>query len=232
MFHKFSNIIKTCLLLTGLTAGNANAELIGLWDFDGADPLSDKTGHFGDLSLYDNAFISNGELVLRDGYAIGQGYAGEDIFNKTLISWVSMTDLTASKGGSALTLDTQNNVDVFDGIVWNELNTGWISGSNNLRRGGKDKRDVTPTYVNEQQMIAITYEFMSDDSVDVALYINGQLQGIESYFQLASFSNDAEVIFGARHTFRDIVVGEFYGNIDEARIYNSKLSEDDIRVNC
>ncbi|MDT0596260.1 LamG-like jellyroll fold domain-containing protein [Glaciecola petra] len=218
-------IISTLIFVLAMTTGNAHAGLIGLWEFN---DNKDAMGNFGDLQQR-GTNISNGSLNLRNTtWASAVNYTGPLITEKTLVSWVSLDNLSV-RNGSVLTIDTLNR-DVFDGIVWAERRTNqWMAGSNNFSRT-QDINNSTPTVVNQEHMVAISYRLLGTSGVQISLYIDGILQGSYSQGGIASFGiNNTEILFGARHTIGGRAIGpNISGSISEARIYDVALSGSEI----
>ncbi len=220
-------MLKKTLLLscsTLMLSFTANAGLIGHWEFNADAPLADSTGNFDDLTLT-GASVVDGSLIMNGTWAQADRNSSDTITNKTLISWVTLTDLNRG-GGSALTLDTQG-VDIFDAIVWNERNTGWMNGSNSFTRSTGDEIDLSTTVENVEQMLAITHS-VTGSTVTVNLYIDGVLQDSDTYSAVASYGSNAEILFGTRHTNPGPVGNNFAGRVSEARLYDTALTEQEL----
>lgn len=101
---------------------------VGHWTFEDGEQLRDLTGNVGDIKLR-NAVVKNGQLDLGvDKWAVADGYNGSTILEKTLVSWVSIDDITVQKG-SVLSID-KISIDQFDAIVFGErmrLIIGWLA---------------------------------------------------------------------------------------------------------
>jgi hypothetical protein len=241
-------IIVSCLAILQL-AGIRQAEgaLIGHWTFDQGSAL-DSTGNFGPLTLYGNATIANGALEVQSngtklnqiptGWAKTSGYTGPPITSKTLVSWVTLTNLTNQGSGSAISIG-KRNADTFDAIAYgtddldsiagpNRDPLGWIAISDNWKR----YRDFTPGYrensFGKQTLMAISYAVTGND-VTITGYRDGTQIGQYTTPNAARWdSGEADVVFGAVafHTGRPW--GGLDGRISEARIYSTVLSPTEI----
>ncbi|HEX8821402.1 MAG TPA: LamG-like jellyroll fold domain-containing protein, partial [Archangium sp.] len=206
--------------------------LVGRWTFENGS-LADSSGHFGNLSLVRGAYISNGSLVVnaaQQSYARSSNYSGPAITTKTLVAWARVDDLSA-RGGTILTLEKSNGVDVFDGIVYAEQRPlEWMAGSeyfNRTESPQSDRLDEGP--VGQLVQLAITYL----SSGQINLYRNGFLYA--SYTKGSNFTYDPSVdsinvIFGLRHDEASTNSGFFTGRIEEAHLYNRVLSQGELQA--
>jgi hypothetical protein len=206
------------------------AELIGHWEFN---DNTDSTGNFNDIVLQDGAVLNNGRLDLTAPYLQWANTVWADsgdlnlLEDKTMISWVELTSLTASTG-SAMTIDSATG-DVFNGLIWSENYTGqWQVGSsfgvNNAPLGA----DANGTLNNIVQ-VAATFDVIPG-GVNINYYINGiNVGAYSSPTALTWPKGDMEVIFGARHTVgttTPIATGSgIEALIHEARLYDTVLTQ-------
>jgi sucrose-6-phosphate hydrolase SacC (GH32 family) len=137
--------------------------------------------------------------------------------DKTLVSWVELTDLRI-EGGSILTIQSGEQ---FDGIVFGEKESGkWIAGSDNWKRTNSELGNVkaeTEESIGKLIQMAIVYE-----GSEVTIYRNGELysaNGSENIDLLSA--EDNFVVFGVRHKGGE---GFISAEIEDARIYSSALS--------
>lgn len=142
--------------------------------------------------------------------------------DKTLVSWISLTDKNA-RAGSVLTIQ---DGDRFDGIIYAERAAErWMAGSNNFSRTEKDqdKNPVENADGNALVQMAIVYR---DDQItiyrDGELYVSYSAKNID----LLS-SKDNVAVFGLRHLGGD---GSIAGSIEDARIYRQALTVDEIKT--
>ena len=74
-------------------------KLLGWWLFDSE---KDEIGNWDDIDLH-GAELKDGQLIVATGkWAHALEYTGPDIEEKTLMTWVALDNLAATKG-SALT---------------------------------------------------------------------------------------------------------------------------------
>ena len=229
MMLKIAALVATVFIPTF-----GQAATIGLWTFEDGQALTDQTGHFGDLVLNGNASVQNGALTVTGagqtstGWAVTSSYAGGSILDKTLVSFVQLS--YGATAGSAMSVDTQNDIDQFDGLIYSENYNGyWQTGSNN------GYRNNFLGYGNvgspQMQTMVVTYDDL-DDVAGGAMRITGYRDG----FVLNSFiSNNSvgygadimEVMFGARHTIGG-PRGGLNATIFEARLYDTSLSASEV----
>ncbi len=199
--------------------------LVGWWLFDSA---KDEIGNWDDITLH-NAELKDGQLVVETGkWAHALEYTGPDITELTLVSWISLDDY-ASTAGSALTLDKET-VDQFCAIVWAErVAKQWMPGSSHFRRTDDFPDAVTEKEDGEMVFLAITYKDVKDQ-YEITGYRNGENLGSFVKGDLRTWpKGDAEAIWGKRHTNGLGGPGELNAHIEEARIYNVALTEDEIQ---
>lgn len=228
----------------GLGGSTTTPTPLHQWTFNGN--AQDSVGGM-DGTLNNGASISDGKLVL-DGindYMITGPLAdaagvAETIIEKTLIAWVSLNNLTQTAGG-ALTIENPNadpSLAVFDSIVFGEDEAEkWMAGSNNFYRTEspqtfgaiEDKTD--PRSV----MIAVVY----DGAHGITIYREGMLYGqyTKGTLQTYSTANGSDVVLGVRYSAKSGNTGTpggrdafLAGLIDEARIYGTALSKDQIQT--
>ena len=203
------------------------AELVGHWTFDS---VADSTGNFEDLIL-EGAELIDGQLDVGVGlWAHAANYTGPDIGEVTLISLLSMDDISVL-AGSALTLDRVLS-DQFNGIVFGErVDQQWMNGSNNFVRTDDFPDAFTETETGVMIQIAISHEDDGSGTAIVRGYRNGESLGEYTQGPLATWATgDAEVIFGKRHfnNATNATPGDMDAHIEEAWIYSGVLSADEI----
>jgi hypothetical protein len=209
------------------------ATLMHQWTFE--DGTANDNVGTADGTLFGGAQIVDGRLSLDgvDDY-MKSAPIGQNIYEKTLIAWVSLNNLT-QQSGSALTLENPTGGDTFDGIVFGERVAGqWMNGSNNFFRsvpnnGGAAESVTEPGEV----MMAIVYGI--DNSITI--YRDGELYAVGDQGDLQVYPGGvADVLLGVRHS--DIAggTGSVGGNdqflagwINEARVYRGALTPDAIR---
>ena len=202
------------------------ADLVGHWSFDN---LSDSTGNFEDLILQ-GAELSGGQLDVGPGmWAVATNYSGPDIGEVTLVSVLSMDDLSVL-AGSALTLDRILS-DQFNGIIFGErVPQQWMNGSNNFSRTDDFPDAFTETETGVMFQVAISHEDDGSGTAIVRGYRNGESLGEYTLGPLATWTaGDAEVFFGTRHgNAATGGPGNLDAHIEEAWIYSGVLSGDEL----
>lgn len=210
---------------------NVEPGLVHRWSFN--DGTANDSVGSADGTLNNGASIVGGQLQL-DGVNDFMQSAPIDqtIGVKSLVTWVTPDNLT-QRSGSVLTLENPTGGDVFDGIVYGEQTAGqWMNGSNFFQRTVPGNGGALEGSTDEI-MLAIVYG--ADNSItlyrDGVFYADGTQGSLQSYPEAI-----ADVLIGLRHF--DIAGGtgtatgndQFWaGLVNEARIYNVALSEEDIQ---
>ena len=219
-------LLMLSLLTPAVFAQNAQEEhLVGWWLFDSE---KDEIGNWGDITLQ-GAKIADGQLVVEtEKWAHALDYTGPDITELSLVTWVSLDDYN-NTAGSALTLDKES-VDQFCAIVWAEReDKQWMPGSSHFRRTADFPDAVTEKETGEMVYLAITYEDVKN-KYRITGYRNGENLGSFDMGDLRTWpAGDAEAIWGKRHANGLEGPGELNAHIEESRIYNVALTEDEIQ---
>jgi autotransporter-associated beta strand protein len=196
------------------------------WSFD--DGTANDSIGAAHGTLYGTASVSGGKLRLSG--SSGNNRMETVAFNhtlgpdKTLVSWCTLDNPAVRYNGSVLSV-----VDgaAFDGIVYAENATNqWRNGSDHWKRTAGSGADETLADPNEI-MMAITYE--SGAANRIKLYRNGSL-----YMQynpnnnnpLTNFTATTKALIGPRWITTD--GGYINGTVNEARVYRSALTEEQI----
>ena len=208
--------------------------LVGWWLFD---DLTDETGYWGEI-IFRGAEIKDGQMVCeRHKWANSIEYDGPDITELTLASWVSLDDLD-HRSGSALTLD-RTDVDQFVAIVYAERKQRqWMPGSSHFRRTNDFPNAVNEDKTGEMVLITITYKDIGD-KYEITGYRNDKNLGsfdcrVDNCADMdlrTWTSANAEAIWGSRHSggVAGIVTDSISAHIEESRIYNVALTEDEVK---
>ena len=232
MRHLKPYFTLTCsvLLMLGLSMLAQAQNLVGHWTFEPGSELVDLTGNFADVTL-NGATVDKGQLDVGTGkWAVASPYNGPEIAEKTLVSWLSLDDLDVQTG-SALTID-RIATDEFDAIVYGERQAHrWMNGSSNFRR----TQDAAPGFEETETGVLIQMALSYEDSggnAHLTLYRNGELIGDYTQGALATWeANDGEVFFGLRHGNATTGgPGNLDAHIEEARIYDSVLSQAEVQA--
>ena len=219
-------LLMLSLLTPAVFAQDAQEEhLVGWWLFDSE---KDEIGNWEDITLH-GAKIEDGQLIVETGkWAHALDYTGPDITELTLATWVSLDDY-AKTNGSALTLDKET-ADQFCAIVWAErVAKQWMPGSSHFRRTADFPDAVTEKETGEMVFLAITYKDVKKQ-YEITGYRNGESLGSFVKGDLRTWpAGDAEAIWGKRHVNGLAGPGELNAHIEESRIYNVALTEDEIQ---
>jgi hypothetical protein len=222
-----------------LSVSPAAADLIHRWSF--TDGTANDSVGTANGALYNGASISGGALHVDgiDDY-MRTSAISEAIGAKTLVAWVKLDNLTQRSGG-VLTIEetAHGGVDYFDSITYGEIASNqWMNGSNAwFRSKGVDNGGALEASTG-WVMMAITYT--SDHQVNIyrngtpyASYSTVSAGVAQSPVSLSAGSTD--VILGKRHYNPSDTMGTaagtdawLAGTIDEARIYNSALSDAEV----
>ena len=225
-YHICVVLLMLSLSVPAVFAQNAQEEhLVGWWLFD---DKKEETGNWGDVALH-GAKIEDGQLVVETGkWAHALDYTGPDITELTLATWVSLDDY-AKTNGSALTLDKET-ADQFCAIVWAErVDKQWMPGSSHFRRTADFPDAVTEKPTGDMVFLAITYKDVKKQ-YEITGYRNGKSLGSFVKGDLRTWpAGDAEAIWGKRHVNGLAGPGELNAHIEESRIYNVALTEDEIQ---
>ncbi len=219
-------LLMLSLLTPAVFAQNAQEEhLVGWWLFDSE---KDEIGNWEDVTLQ-GAKIEDGQLFVETGkWAHALDYTGPDITELTLATWVSLDDY-AKTNGSALTLDKET-ADQFCAIVWAErVDKQWMPGSSHFRRTADFPDAVTEKETGDMVFLAITYKDVKN-TYEITGYRNGENLGSFNMGDLRTWpAGDAEAIWGKRHVNGLAGPGDLNAHIEESRIYNVALTEDEIQ---
>ena len=217
------------IFMTTSHAQNAKEEdLIGHWTFEKGSEMQDLTGHFGDIKL-NGAEVKDGKLYIGDNkWALTTGYKGPKIGpDKTLVTWLYLDDLNIRRGATIAV--NQSSSDKFDAIVYAERQERrWMAGSSHFRR----TKDAVPGFEEKEKgkliQLAISYED-SNANAKIMIYRNGKIIGDYTRGPIVSWDEDnVEALFGPRALIGGTAYGWVVARVDDARIYNAVLSEDEI----
>lgn len=143
------------------------------------------------------------------------------LLDKTLVAWAAPSHLD-QRGGAALSL--QDSDEHFDAIVFGELAPGkWMAGSDHFRRTLRTQDSVPAETADAKTLvqIAIVYRAM-----EVTVYRNGQQYSRHTIAAPQPFGSDSLVLIGPRAEGAEHQ--GFVGEVDDARIYASALSAEQI----
>jgi beta-fructofuranosidase len=139
--------------------------------------------------------------------------------DKTLVAWVSPAHLN-QRGGSVLTIEKPGAV--FDAIVFGELASAtWMPGSDGFRRTKQQQADFPKEAAANPPLVQIGIVYQDRK---ITLYRNGQQAATYTAEGAETFPSNSWVLLGLRHLDADPANRFFIGSIDDARIYNTALS--------
>ena len=215
-------------VMPALAQGEKKEDLIGHWTFESGVELEDLTGHFSEIDLLD-ADVKDGKLHIGNNeWAMTTGYEGPDIGpEKTLVTWLYLDDLNVTRGATLAV--NKSSGDTFDAIVYAERQPKrWMAGSSFFRR----TQDANPGFEEKETgkliQLAISYE---DDggNAKIVIYRNGKVIGDYTMGPIVSWkAGDVEALFGPRALIGGTAHGWVVARVEDARIYNTVLSEEEI----
>lgn len=144
--------------------------------------------------------------------------------DKTLVSWVTLAN-TTQRGGSALTIQRG---DQFDAIVFGETAPGkWMAGSDYYSRTQRDQQANPVEQSDSKTLVGMAIVYRGNQ---ISIYRNG-----EPYARYQADNIDLLelpdniVVFGRRHW--GSASGQMLrGSIEDARIYDTALTAEDIKA--
>ncbi len=147
----------------------------------------------------------------------------EMIRDKTLVAWVSLTNLS-QRAGSALTLIDEH--ERFDAIVFGERAPGkWMAGSDFFRRTPGDQ-SAYPSETADDKTIVMVAVVYKDDFITI--YREGKRYSHYQIDKPQSFNVDATVLIGLRYIGHMGKIGFLSGAIEEARIYDTAFDAETV----
>lgn len=170
---------------------------------------------------------SKGTAIIAIGWKIilscffTTGLLGEEpLRDKTLVAWASPANLR-QRGGSILTVN--DNADRFDGIVLGEIaEARWMAGSDLFRRTVREQNEHLVETVHQGPLVQIAISYRGNE---ISLYRDGKLYERHTITVPQEFPADSLVLIGPRHR---SVAEYFSGQVDDARIYDSALTQQQI----
>ncbi|MDP6047196.1 MAG: GH32 C-terminal domain-containing protein [Phycisphaerae bacterium] len=151
----------------------------------------------------------------------GQAATGAANVDKTLVSWVTLTDKNV-RAGSVLTVQVGAQ---FDGIVFAERAPGkWMNGSHAFQRLGKDYNSYAAETVDKKTLVQMAIVYKGGE---ISIYRNAKPYGSYKARNIDLLSSKHNVVvFGLRHVGGG---GSIAGTIDDARIYAKALIADELK---
>lgn len=161
-------------------------------------------------------------------WGLTTGYTGPQIGpDKTLVTWLYMDDLNV-RNGATLAVN-KSSADTFDAIVFAEKHANhWMAGSSFFRRTHNDPHGPPEKVTGELIQLAISYEDVNDEA-KIMIYRDGEIIGDYTKGPIRFWTEgDVEALFGPRALIAGTAHGWIVARVEDARIYNAVLSEDDI----
>ena len=209
-------------------AGNASAELVGQWKLDegGGTTAMDASGNGNEGTLEDDPEVVDGQFgqaLALDGSRVAIPASDTltgDLFQGTftLSAWINpkRTGNTWQQIFRAMIVADTSNDTLF---INNDGRLSWRGRVNAAWAGGMCETAAGVVSADEWTHAAVT-----GDGTNFRVYVNGELSQ-ESAFQTTDGSNTMYYIGGDPPT-----TGESYsGAVDDLRVYNHVLSQDDVR---
>ena len=191
------------------------------WAFD-----SGTGSHFfGELK--GDAAIANGRLQLaKEGAFYRSASLARDVREKTLETWVALSDLKQG-GGAAISIESEDGR-VFDAIVFGERQARkWTAGSGGFER--THDLDAPEETATPGTLLHMAIVYRADNSI--AVFRNGEPYGkpYTPNSALQTFkAGNARVLLGMRHTGggRPFLTGE----IKQATLFDRALSAEEVAL--
>jgi len=143
---------------------------------------------------------------------------GTPIGDKTLVAWVTISDLS-QRGGSVLTIEKTGGV--FDAAVFGEIAPRrWMAGSNTFTRTKKDQAAFPLETAAADTLVQIAVAYRGNR---ITIYRNGKLYASYDARGRESFGEDGFVLIGLRHLDAAPENRFFCGTVEDARIYGAAL---------
>lgn len=207
-----------------MSTGNLNKGLVGYWQMDESH-FNSSTDRVDDISGYGNHGTNYGATFTEDrmgnsGGAMSFGASsrieipfGESYDvgsnNLTLSMWVKPDTTTGSQMFAAFGTNTDSRRAYFA-----KYNDKWDMGI----RGSGWGSGVTPV-TTEWTHITIVFDSLINKAT---MYVNGEFSLDKNYTDYSLLANLKIAVYGNNGY-------QFYGEIDDVRIYNRAISEDEIK---
>jgi len=165
--------------------------------------------------------IANTFIIIA--LATGSAVAEPALQDKTLVAWAAPANLT-QRGGSVLTINAKAEFSAsFDGIVFGEVSPAkWMAGSDYWRRSQKAQENWAAEKAGPDQFVQIAIVYRGNE---VTTYRDGKEHSSYTIKAPLPFGPESVVVIGPRHTG---ATAFFAGAIDDARIYDSALTAEQI----
>lgn len=176
--------------------------------------------------LSGGAKIRKGRLILngKEAHVWTDPLPAQTIREKTLEAWVRLSDLK-QPGGGVLSIVTYKK-HLFDSIVYAErVPRKWLAGSDYFKR-------TTDLQIDDETeskgLIHVAISYAADN--DIVVYRNGiRIGGYRARSPMQNFEAGKFLLFGKRIKSGLLKSGFLKGEIEEVRLYDRTLNEDEIR---
>ncbi len=138
-----------------------------------------------------------------------------------------MDDLNVENGATIAV--NKSSSDTFDAIVYAEKHAKhWMAGSSFFRRTQDAPHGKPETETGKLIQLAISYEDVNNEA-KIMIYRNGEIIGDYTKGPIKTWTEgDVEALFGPRALIAGTAHGWIVARVEDARIYNAVLSEDEI----
>ena len=218
-------LLMLCMSMPAVAQDAQADKLLGWWLFDSE---KDEIGNWDDIALH-GAELKDGQLIVETGkWAHALEYEGPDIEEKTLMTWVALDSLAATKG-SALTLDKATE-DQFNAIVYAERQPSqWMSGSSWFHRTEDFPKAHNEKKEGEMVYLAFTYEDKGG-TYKITGYRNGKSLGSYEKGDIKTWPHRRRRSDLGQTPYKRSrgVPGDLNAHIEESRIYSVPLTEAEV----
>ncbi|MFM2217130.1 MAG: Sucrose-6-phosphate hydrolase [Planctomycetota bacterium] len=160
--------------------------------------------------------------ICASDFASGDEPLNGPLRDKTLVAWASPANLT-QQGGSILTIN--DNDDRFDGIIFGEIQQArWMAGSDLFRRTIREQKDFPAETLQGGSLVQIAICYQGKE---ITVYRDGNIYSRHTIENPQEFHAESLILIGPRHR---SVKEYFEGEVADARIYDSALTEQQIRA--
>jgi beta-fructofuranosidase len=144
--------------------------------------------------------------------------------DKTLVAWVAPATLQ-QRGGGVITVQTPGGSS-FDSLVFGEISPGkWMAGSDGFNRTQRDQVAVPSETADARTLLQVAIVYQGNR---ISIFRNGQSLSSYQVSEALSLPGNSEVLMGLRHTGAAPEGRHFLGAIDDARIYGTALTREQI----
>jgi sucrose-6-phosphate hydrolase SacC (GH32 family) len=141
------------------------------------------------------------------------------IVDKTLVAWVSPTNLQQQGGGVISLMEGEK----FDAMVLGEKRQGvWMAGSDFFRRTQADQSTSPPETIRPGQQVQIAVVYRGNR---ITIFRDGRPYADYQAGTQESFLRNGDILIGVRYRGAMGEIGFWAGDVDEVRLYDEALDE-------